>query len=202
MSLVRQCQNLAEGGATPPEPEEAEDEPAMADASNFGGDTSSSEMSVTAPRRSRSMSRGKHGPRTVGRGTPANPERNTLRPPNPERNTLRPEPEKAEPEPEKAEHEPKNAHGKPGKAKLKDPPIKEEEEEDDDNDESEPERPSTKKRKKGKEKAEGMERVRILRKTLAMEGLTKGLVVGQPQNQWLWKQQPEPVEGYLRLLRG
>ena len=62
--------------------------------------------------------------------------------------------------------------------------------------------PSTKKRKKGKEKAEGMERVRILRKTLAMEGLTKGLVVGQPQNQWLWKQQPEPVEGYLRLLRG
>ena len=155
MSLVRQCQNLAEGWATPPEPEEAEDEPAMADAptspADFGGDTSSSEMSVTAPRRSRSMSRGKHGPRTVGRGTPANPERNTLRPPNPERNTLRPEPEKAEPEPEKAEHEPKNAHGKPGKAKLKDPPIKEEEEEDDD-DESEPENAKHKKRKKEKKK--------------------------------------------------
>ena len=157
MSLVRQCQNLAEGWATPPEPEEAEDEPAMADAptspADFGGDTSSSEMSVTAPRRSRSMSRGKHGPRTVGRGTPANPERNTLRPPNPERNTLRPEPEKAEPEPEKAEHEPKNAHGKPGKAKLKDPPIKEEEEEDDD--ESEPENAKHKKKKKRKRKSRG-----------------------------------------------
>ena len=48
MSLVRQCQNLAEGWATPPEPEEAEDEPAMADAptspADFGGDTSSSEI--------------------------------------------------------------------------------------------------------------------------------------------------------------
>jgi hypothetical protein len=61
-------------------------------------------------------------------------------------------------------------------------------------------RPSIKKRKKGKEKQQEMERVRILRKALAMKGLIKGL--GVAQNQWLRKQQPEPVEGYLSLLRG
>ena len=129
------------------------------------------------------MSRGKHGPRIVGKGTPPKTESSTLRP-----------------EPGKAEHEPKKANGKPEKAKLKDPPIKEEEEDDDD-EESEPEKAKhKKKRKKGKEKQQGMERVRILRKALAMKGLIKGL--GMAQNQWLRKQQPEPVEGYLSLLRG
>ena len=133
MSLVRHCQNLAGGEATPPEPEQAEHESEMADAptslADFRGDTSSSEMSVTGSRRSRSMSKGKHGPRTVGRGTP----------PNTESSTLRPEPEKAEPEPEKAEHEPKKANGKPEEAKLRILPSRRRKKNDDD-EESEPEK--------------------------------------------------------------
>ena len=70
MSLVRQCQNLApERHQTSPS-EEAGAEPAMATtptSPDVDGDTSSSEMSVTAPRGARSMSNRKHGPRTVGR---------------------------------------------------------------------------------------------------------------------------------------
>ena len=108
------------------------------------------------------MSRGKHGPRIVGKGTPPKTESSTLRP-----------------EAGKAEHEPKKANGKPEKAKLKDPPIKEEEEDDDD-EESEPEKAKQKKRKNGKEKQQGMERVRILRKALAMKGLIKGLGGPEP----------------------
>ena len=74
MSLVRQCQNLAgQEDKSPAEPEEAEPEPAMADDPTSPADwddSSSSEMTVTAPRSSRSMSRGKRGPRTLGRGIP------------------------------------------------------------------------------------------------------------------------------------
>ena len=150
MSLVRQCQGLAaEERKSPAEPEEAEPEPAMADDPTSPADwddSSSSEMTVTAPRSSRSMSRGKRGPRTLGRGTPPNPESGTLEPPTP-----------AEPEKAKTRDSPKKpgkaSPSKPEKAEPKDPPIKEEEEEDDDDDESEPEKAKHKKKKKRKRKS-------------------------------------------------
>ena len=150
MSLVRQCQNLAgQDDKSPAEPEEAEPEPAMADDPTSPADcddSSSSEMSVTAPRSSRSMSRGKRGPRTLGRGTPPHPESGTLGPPTPA------EPEKAKTR-DSAKASPKESPIKPEKAKTKDPPIKEEEEEDDDDDETEPEKAKHKKKKKRKRKS-------------------------------------------------
>ena len=140
MSLVRQCQNLAgQDDKSPAEPEEAEPEPAMADDPTSPADcddSSSSEMSVTAPRSSRSMSRGKRG----------HPESGTLGPPTPA------EPEKAKTR-DSAKASPKESPIKPEKAKTKDPPIKEEEEEDDDDDETEPEKAKHKKKKKRKRKS-------------------------------------------------
>ena len=86
---------------------------------------------------------------------------------------------------------------KPAKAKLEDPPIKEEVEDDEEEESEPPKAKKKKKRKRGKERAEDMEKVMIQMlwmKGMA-KGLTQGLEVGQVQRQWLWKQQLEPVEG-------
>ena len=177
---------------SPAEPEEAEPEPAMADDPTSPADcddSSSSEMSVTAPRSSRSMSRGKRG----------HPESGTLGPPTPA------EPEKAKTR-DSAKASPKEPPIKPEKAKTKDLLSRRRKKRM----MMMMMRQSLKRLsiKKEKEKAQGKEGVRM-QMTTWMEGLTKGLtkglrkglekglVVGQILHQWLLKQQPEPVKGCL-----
>ena len=205
MSLVRQCQGLAEEERkSPAEPEEAEPEPAMADDPTSPADwddSSSSEMTVTAP--------GHPGPclgESVGLGLLGGAPLQTLslghwspqdqlslkrlRPGIHPKSLGRLAPASLR------RLSPKTLLSRRRKKRMMmmSQSLK---------------RLSIKKRKKEKEKAQGMERVRM-QMTTWMEGLTKGLrkglekglAVGQILHQWLLKQQPEPVKGCLSLLKG